>query len=107
MWYAHKSEKLHSVRFTHKEACQSVCVLAGGDKSHHASSIVVWMSLPNGELAMTDAENSFVFGPYFDRVFNNRRSIDWPVLDKIKQIDMIEELYPPILWEDIKNPPQS
>ena len=60
------------------------------------------MRLPNGELEMTDEENSSVFVPHFDRVFNNNILIDWLVLDKIKQRDVIEELDHPISWENMK-----
>ena len=93
--------------FNPKAAWQSVCFLSGGDTSHHASPTIMWMRLPNGELATTDAENASVFGPHFHRVFNNHRPIDWPVLDKIKQIYVMDELDHPISWDEIKNPPQS
>ena len=56
------------------------------------------MRLPNGGLATTDAENAFVFGPHFHRVFNNHRLIGWPVLEKIKKIEAMEELDQPISW---------
>ena len=52
----------------------------------------MWMRLPKWELATTDAENSSVFGPHFHRVFNNHRPIDWTVLDKINQIEVMDEL---------------
>ena len=85
MWSAHQAEKIHSMRFNPKEAWQSVCVLAGGDTSHHASSATMQTHIPNGELATTDAENASVFGQHFHRIFNNHRPIDWTVLEKIKQ----------------------
>ena len=59
------------------------------------------MQLPNGELATADAENASVFGPHFNRVFNNHRLIDWSVLDKIKQREVMDELYHPISWDEI------
>ena len=59
------------------------------------------MGLTNGELATTDAENSFVFGPHFHRVFKYCRLIDWPVLDKIKQVEVMEKLYHHISWHEI------
>ena len=60
------------------------------------------MRPPNGELAMTDAENASVFGPHFHRIFNKYRPLDWPVLNNIKQRDVIEELDHPISWDWIK-----
>ena len=61
------------------------------------------MRLPNGDLATTDAENASVFGPYFHRVFNNRRLIiGWHVLDKIKQREVMDKLDHTISWDEIK-----
>ena len=90
------------MRFKPKEAWESVRVLSGGDKRHHASPTVMRMRLPNGELATTDVENASLFGPHFHRVFNNHRLIDWPVLDKIKQREVIDKLNHPISWNEIK-----
>ena len=75
VWSAHQAETIHSMRFNPKEAWESVHVLSGGDTSQHASTTVMRMRLPNGELATTDTENTSVFGPHFHRVFNNHRII--------------------------------
>ena len=48
------------------------------------------------------AENASVFGPHFHRLFNNHRPIDWPVLDNIKQIEVMDELDQHISWDEIK-----
>ena len=85
-----------------KEAWGSVRVLSGGDTSHHALPTVMRMRLSNGELATTDAENASLFGPQFHRFFNNHRPIDWPVLDKIKQREVMDKLDQPISWDEIK-----
>ena len=74
---------------------------------NQASPTIIQMSLTNGELDTTDAENDSFFGPQFHRVFNNNRPIDWTVLDKIKQLDVMEELDHLISWDKIKNPPHS
>ena len=60
------------------------------------------MRLPNREVATNDAENSSVIGPHFHRVFNNYRPIDWPVLYKIKQREVMDKLDQPISWYEIK-----
>ena len=106
-WSAHQAEKIHYMCFNPKEACQSVCVLTGGETSHHASPTIIRMRLPNGELETTDVENASVLCQKFHRVFNNHRPIDWPVLDKIKLRDVMDELDHPISRDEIKNPPQS
>ena len=81
---AHQAGKIHSMRFNPKEAWESVCVLSVGDTSHHSSLTGMWIRLPNGELATTDAEIASVFGPHFHRIFNNHIPIDWPAMEKIK-----------------------
>ena len=101
-WSAHQAEKIYAMHFNPTEAWESVRVVSGGDTSHHASLPAMRIRLPNGELATTDTENASVFGPHFHRVFNNHRPIDWPVLDKIKQREVMDELDQPISWDDIK-----
>ena len=59
------------------------------------------MRPPNGDLETTDAENASVFGPHFHRVFNNHIPIHWPVLDHIKQIEVMYKLDQPISWDEI------
>ena len=51
---------------------------------------------------MTDVDNASLFGPHFHRVFNNHRLIDWPVLDKIKQREVMDELDNTISWDEIR-----
>ena len=94
-WYYHQAETIHSNRFNPKESWQSVRVLDIGDTSNYYLPTIMQMRLPNGELATTNAEIDSVFGPQFDRVFNNHRPIDWPVLYNTKQRYAIEELDTP------------
>ena len=79
--------------FNPQESWKCLCVLSGGGTIHHASPAVMRMRLPNGELATADAENASVFGRHFHRIFNNHIPIYWPVLEKIKQIEVMDELY--------------
>ena len=60
------------------------------------------MHLTNGKMGTSDTENVFVYGPIFDRIFNNHIPIYWPMLDRINQRDVTEELDPLISWYDIK-----
>ena len=82
------------------KAWQSVCVISGGDTSHHASPTIMRMRLPNGELVRTDAENASVFVLHCDRLFNNCIPIYWTVLYIINQIDVMKELDTPIPWDE-------
>ena len=78
--------------FNPKEAWQSVSVLSEEDKSKKTSPTIMRVQITNRELATTDAENASIFGPHVPRIFNNHRLIYWPVLEKIKQIYVMEEL---------------
>ena len=89
------------MRFNNKEAWESVCGLSEGDTSHPTLTTVMLIQLTNGELATTDAEIASVFGPHFHRIFNNHIPIDWPVLDKIKQREVMDKLDQTISWEEI------
>ena len=89
------------MRFNPKEVWQSVRVLSGGYTIHHTAPTVMWLRLTNKELATTDAENASVFGPHFHRIFNNSIPIDWLVLEKIKQREVMDELDQPISWYEI------
>ena len=92
------------MKFNPKEAWQIVSFIAGEDTTHHASPTIMQIRLPNGEMATTNAENASLFGPHFDRVFNNHIPIYFTRLDNINKIDVMEELDPPISWEEIKKP---
>ena len=48
VWPVHQAEKIHSMRFNHKEKWQSVRVLSGGDTSYHASPTIMRVRLPKG-----------------------------------------------------------
>ena len=60
------------------------------------------MQLPNRELVTTDAENAFIFSPHFHRVFNNHIPLGCPVLENIKQREVMDKIYQPISWDEIK-----
>ena len=51
--------------FNPKEALESVRVLSLGDKIHHTLPTFMWMRLPKGELATTDAKMPL----YLDHTF--------------------------------------
>ena len=83
-WCSHQADSIHSIRHTPKSAWESIKVLAGGMSSHQKSLTVMRFKLPNGNLAVTNAENTSILGPHFERVYTNHRKIDWKVLDDIQ-----------------------
>ena len=92
---------------TPKSAWESVKVLAGGMSSHHKSLTLMRFKLPNGNLAVTDAENASILGPHFERVYTNYRKIDWTVIDDILQLITMMELDTKITWEELRKQLQN
>ena len=66
---------IHTMRFNPKKAWESVKVLAGGMTSHQKTPTVMRIMLPTGSLASTDAENSSVMGPHFEKVYTNHLQV--------------------------------
>ena len=64
-------------------------------------------SLPIGKLATTNAENSPVFGPYFDRVFKILDPLIGPCSTRIIKYMLCKNLIPPFHCMRSKSPPQS
>ena len=50
------------------------------------------MKMDNGDLSSTDQEHIDVFCPHFDRVLNNKKDIDFTVLELIEQRDVMPSL---------------
>ena len=90
--------------FNPKAAWESVNILTIGTTIHHANPTIMRMRLPTGKLATTDKENAEVLGPHFEKVFNKHRTIEWNVINEIKQLQTIYELNDPITWAELKTP---
>ncbi len=59
------------------------------------------MKMPNGNIATNGKENISVFGPHFERVFNNHCPVDLTILDKIAQCPVLPELDLPISFDEV------
>ena len=101
-WSQHQAEIVHTMRFSPKEAWESVRILAGGMASHHEKPTVMRLRLPNGDLATTDAENASVMGPHLAKVYQAHRPVDFSVLQDLPQRPMMPELDTHITWAELK-----
>ena len=90
------------MRFNTKEAWKSVKIISGGETSHHENPTITRMRLPDGNTAKTDAQNAYVLGPQFSKVFCADRPIGWSALDEVRQRDVTQEIYQPISWDELK-----
>jgi hypothetical protein len=58
------------------------------------------MRLQDGTRATNASENMSVFGPHFNRMFNNHCPVDPSVLQHVPQCRTKWELNDPITWEE-------
>ncbi len=59
------------------------------------------MKMLNGNIATNGKENMSVFGPHFERIFNNHRPVDLTILDKITQHPVLSKLDLPISLDEV------
>ena len=90
------------MRLNPKTAWESVKELAGGMTSHHKTPTVMQIMLPTRSVASTDAENSSVMGPHFEKVYTNHRQVVWDTLVAIPQRSEIIKLDSEITWEELQ-----
>ena len=102
-WYAHHSAKIHDMAFNPRLAWESIKILNGGDTAHHIEKKVMALKLPNGKLAENDVENQSVMHPHLNKVYNNKRPVDYTLLDLIEQCAIMEELDAPFTWKEFSN----
>jgi hypothetical protein len=55
-------------------AWENICILTGGETTHHKSNINIAMKLENSNLTSNAKENMSIFGAHFEKVLNNHRS---------------------------------
>lgn len=59
------------------------------------------MKMANGKPATNGKENMAVFGPHFERVFNNHRPVDPTILDESPQHPILHEIDSPITFDEV------
>jgi hypothetical protein len=84
------------MRFNPRAAWEHVRLLAKGETAHHKKTVNMAMRLLDGTRATNASENMSVFGPHFNRVFNNHHPVDPSVLQHVPQCRTMWELNDPI-----------
>ncbi len=59
------------------------------------------MKMANGKPANNGKENMTVFGPHFERVFNNHRPVDPTILADIPQRPTLHDIDSPITFDEV------
>ena len=102
-WYRDIAEKIHDMPMDPKKAWECIKLLCGGERLHHkAKKQTMSMKMEDGGLSSTDEEHIGVFGPHFDRVLNNKKEIDFTVLELIKQRETMTELDDPLTRDEFE-----
>jgi hypothetical protein len=76
-------------------AWEHIRLLAKGETAHHKKTVNMATGLPGGTRATNASKNMSVFGPHFNRVFNNHCPVDSSILQHVPQHSTM-----PITWEE-------
>ena len=82
-------------------AWEYIHLLTKGNTAHHQKKVKMAMKMADGKLATNGKENITVFGPHFDRVFNNYRPVDPTILDDIPQHPTLHDIDSPIIFAEV------
>ncbi len=80
---------------------EHMCLLTGGSIIHNKKSVLMAIKLLNGNIATNGKENISVFGPHFERIFNNHCPVDLTILGKTAQCPVLPELDLPISFDKV------
>jgi hypothetical protein len=100
-WVAHLCSKIHDMRSNPRFAWEYIHLLTGGTTVNHEKKAQMAMKMANGELATNGKENMAVFGPHFDRVFNNHRPVNPTILTDIPQCPTLHDINSPITIDKV------
>jgi hypothetical protein len=101
-WYKGICEKIHKMSMDPCLAWENIRILTGGETANHKSNLNMSMQLESGNLASNAKENMSVFGAHFQKVLNNHRSVDYSVLDLLKQKPCLTSIDNPITFSKVK-----
>jgi hypothetical protein len=100
-WAAHVCSKIHDMHANPRVAWEYIRLLTGGSTAHHKKKVKMALTMANGKPATNDKENMAIFGPHFERVFNNHHPVDPTVLDEIHQRPILHDIDSPITFAEI------
>ena len=78
-------------------------LLTGGTTVHHKRQVTMAIKMEDGRLASNSKENMSLFGPHFDRVYNNHRPVDLSVLENVPQCPTLRDIDSPITFEEVNH----
>lgn len=75
--------RLDQMSFNPFDAWKAIDAIRLGLKSHHRKSTNVAFRKDDGSIATTDEENIVLLEAHFTKVFNNRKNVNFDILDKL------------------------
>ncbi len=84
-------------------AWEHIQLLTGGTTVHHKKQVTMVMKMENGKLVSSAKENMSVFGPHFERVYNNHRPVDLSILEEVPQRPTMLDIDSPITFEEVND----
>jgi hypothetical protein len=100
-WTAHLFSKIHDMQSNPRIAWEYIHLLTGGTTVHHKKKAQMAMKMANGKLATNGNKNMAVFGPHFDRVFNNHHPVNPTILTDISQHPTLHDTDSPITFDEV------
>jgi hypothetical protein len=100
-WYSNICSHIHDMRMNPRIAWENIRTLMGGESAHHKRVVNMAMKLPDGTLATNNKQNMSVFAPHFTNVYNNHRPVDFEILHKIPQRDVLLSIDSPITFNEV------
>jgi hypothetical protein len=99
-WAAHLCSKIHNMCSNPRVAWEYIRLLPK-EALPITKKVKMAMKMADGKLATNGKENMTVFGPHFDRVFNNHRPVDPTILDDIPQRPILHDIDSPITFAEV------
>ena len=80
-WASNLANTVSTLKNSPKEAWKGVRELQEGYAGHHVKPAVMRLRMPDGTLSKCDREHMQIFRSHFSKVFNNKQTVDWDVLN--------------------------
>jgi hypothetical protein len=100
-WAAPLCSKIHNMHSNPCVAWEYIRLLTKGNTAHHKKKVKMAMQMTDGKLATNGKENMTVFGPHFNRIFNNHRPVDTTILKDIPQHPILHDIDSPITFAEV------
>ena len=100
-WAACLCSKIHNMRSNPGVPWEYIRLFTKGNTAHHKKKVKMAMKMADGKLASNGKENMTVFGPHFNRLFNNHCPVDPTILNDIPHCPVLHNIDSPITFAEV------